>query len=90
VFVDTPLEECERHDVKGLYAKARRGELKNFTDVDSFMNRRKRRKCISKQHESRLKRALTRSSKHYDVSCQLTKEPSLRRIDARHRDFLIT
>ena len=35
VFIDTPLEECERRDVKGLYAKARRGELKNFTGVDS-------------------------------------------------------
>lgn len=35
VFVDTPLAECERRDVKGLYAKARRGELKNFTGIDS-------------------------------------------------------
>ncbi len=35
IFVDTPLEECERRDVKGLYAKARRGELKNFTAIDS-------------------------------------------------------
>ncbi len=35
VFVDTPIEECERRDVKGLYAKARRGELKNFTGIDS-------------------------------------------------------
>ncbi len=35
VFVDTPLEECERRDVKGLYAKARRGELVNFTGIDS-------------------------------------------------------
>jgi bifunctional enzyme CysN/CysC len=35
VFVDTPLEECERRDTKGLYAKARRGELKNFTGIDS-------------------------------------------------------
>ena len=35
VFVDTPLEECERRDAKGLYAKARRGELKNFTGIDS-------------------------------------------------------
>jgi bifunctional enzyme CysN/CysC len=35
VFVDTPMEECERRDVKGLYAKARRGELKNFTGIDS-------------------------------------------------------
>ena len=35
IFVDTPLEEAERRDVKGLYAKARRGELPNFTGVDS-------------------------------------------------------
>ena len=35
VYVDTPLEECERRDAKGLYAKARRGELKNFTGIDS-------------------------------------------------------
>lgn len=35
VFVDTPLSECEKRDVKGLYAKARRGELKNFTGIDS-------------------------------------------------------
>jgi bifunctional enzyme CysN/CysC len=35
VFVDTPITECERRDVKGLYAKARRGELLNFTGIDS-------------------------------------------------------
>ena len=35
VFVDTPIEECERRDEKGLYAKAHRGELMNFTGVDS-------------------------------------------------------
>jgi bifunctional enzyme CysN/CysC len=35
VFVDTPLEECEKRDPKGLYAKARRGELRNFTGIDS-------------------------------------------------------
>ena len=34
VHVATPLEECERRDVKGLYAKARRGEIRNFTGVD--------------------------------------------------------
>lgn len=39
VFVDTPLSECERRDVKGLYAKARRGELKNFTGIDSAYER---------------------------------------------------
>lgn len=36
IFVDTPLNECEKRDVKGLYAKARRGELKNFTGIDSL------------------------------------------------------
>jgi bifunctional enzyme CysN/CysC len=35
VFIDTPLEECERRDVKGLYKKARAGEIKNFTGIDS-------------------------------------------------------
>ncbi|MDO6724752.1 sulfate adenylyltransferase subunit CysN [Celeribacter halophilus] len=35
VFVDTPLEVAESRDVKGLYAKARSGELKNFTGIDS-------------------------------------------------------
>ena len=34
VFVDTPLAECERRDTKGLYRKARTGELKNFTGID--------------------------------------------------------
>ena len=35
VFVDTPLDECERRDPKGLYAKARSGALPNFTGIDS-------------------------------------------------------
>ncbi len=35
VFIDTPLEEAERRDVKGLYKKARSGALKNFTGIDS-------------------------------------------------------
>ncbi len=34
VFCDTPIEECEKRDVKGLYAKARAGEIKGFTGVD--------------------------------------------------------
>lgn len=34
VFVNTPLEECEHRDVKGMYKKARRGEIKNFTGID--------------------------------------------------------
>jgi len=34
VFVDCPLQVCEKRDVKGLYAKARKGELKQFTGID--------------------------------------------------------
>ncbi len=34
IFVDTPLEVCEQRDVKGLYARARRGEIKGFTGID--------------------------------------------------------
>jgi bifunctional enzyme CysN/CysC len=34
VFVDTPIEECERRDPKGLYARARAGEIKGFTGID--------------------------------------------------------
>lgn len=35
IFISTPLEECEKRDVKGLYAKARRGEIKNFTGISA-------------------------------------------------------
>jgi adenylylsulfate kinase len=34
IYVSTPIEDCERRDVKGLYARARRGEIKNFTGID--------------------------------------------------------
>lgn len=35
IFISTPLEECERRDVKGLYARARRGEIPNFTGISA-------------------------------------------------------
>lgn len=35
IFVNTPIEECEKRDVKGLYKKARAGEIKGFTGIDS-------------------------------------------------------
>lgn len=35
IFVDTPLEVCEQRDVKGLYKKARRGEIKDFTGINA-------------------------------------------------------
>lgn len=35
IYVSTPIEECERRDVKDLYAKARKGEIKNFTGISA-------------------------------------------------------
>lgn len=35
VFIDTPIDLCEKRDVKGLYKKARNGEIKNFTGIDA-------------------------------------------------------
>ena len=35
VYIDTPIEECENRDPKGLYKRARAGEIKNFTGIDS-------------------------------------------------------
>jgi bifunctional enzyme CysN/CysC len=35
IFVEAPLEACERRDPKGLYARARAGEIRNFTGIDS-------------------------------------------------------
>ncbi len=35
IFINTPIEECEKRDVKGLYAKARSGEIKNFTGINA-------------------------------------------------------
>lgn len=35
IYVSTPIEKCERRDVKGLYAKARKGEIKNFTGISA-------------------------------------------------------
>ena len=39
VFIDAPLSICENRDVKGLYKKARSGEIKNFTGIDSVFER---------------------------------------------------
>jgi len=35
VFVDTPIEDCMQRDPKGLYAKAKAGQLRNFTGIDA-------------------------------------------------------
>jgi adenylylsulfate kinase len=51
VFVDTPLEVCEQRDVKGLYKKARAGEVKNFTGIDSPYERPEQPNVILPTHQ---------------------------------------
>ena len=52
VFVDTPLDVAEQRDPKGLYKKARRGELKNFTGIDSPYEAPSERSCASTRRRS--------------------------------------
>ena len=51
VFVDTPLEVCEQRDPKGLYARARRGEIKGFTGVDDPYERPERADIVVRTQE---------------------------------------
>ena len=52
IFVDTSLEECERRDTKGLYAKARQGIIKNFTGIDDPYERPHAPELIAKTEEA--------------------------------------
>lgn len=52
VFVDTSLEECERRDTKGLYAKARQGLIKGFTGIDDPYERPETPELIAKTEEA--------------------------------------
>lgn len=51
VFVDTPLEECERRDVKGLYQKARAGHIKGFTGIDQAYEKPQNAEIVLKTKE---------------------------------------
>jgi adenylyl-sulfate kinase len=59
VFVDTPLEICEQRDVKGLYKKARAGEVKNFTGIDSPYERPHSSDITIPTHEMSVDESLT-------------------------------
>jgi len=48
IFIDTPIEECIKRDVKGLYAKAKRGELKGMTGIDDVYERPEKAELILK------------------------------------------
>ncbi len=59
VFVDTPIEVCEQRDVKGLYKKARAGEVKNFTGIDSPYERPENPDIIIPTHQLNVNESLT-------------------------------
>lgn len=54
VFVDCPLEVCEQRDVKGLYAKARKGEIKDFTGISSPFESPENPEFVIKTNEEKL------------------------------------
>ena len=60
IFVDTPLEVCEKRDPKGLYKKARAGEIKDFTGIDSLYEKPTKAEIILKDEtiENRIKKIL--------------------------------
>jgi bifunctional enzyme CysN/CysC len=59
IFVDTPLEVCEQRDPKGLYKKARRGEIKNFTGIDSAYEPPQSPELVIRAHDSTMEDALS-------------------------------
>ena len=59
VFVDTPIEVCEQRDVKGLYKKARAGEVKNFTGIDSPYERPEKADVVVRTDELSVDESLT-------------------------------
>jgi adenylyl-sulfate kinase len=58
VFVDTPLEVCEQRDVKGLYKRARAGEVKNFTGINSPYERPNNPDVVIKTDEVSVEKAI--------------------------------
>jgi adenylylsulfate kinase len=58
VFVDTPLEICEQRDVKGLYKRARAGEVKNFTGINSPYEEPKNSDIVIKTDEVSVEQAM--------------------------------
>lgn len=60
VFVNAPLEVCEQRDVKGLYKKARAGEVKNFTGIDSPYEKPTNPDVIINTHEHSVDESLMR------------------------------
>lgn len=59
IFVDCPLEICEKRDVKGLYAKARNGKIKNFTGIDSPFETPKNADLVIESHKITIESAVS-------------------------------
>jgi adenylyl-sulfate kinase len=60
IFVNAPLEVCEQRDVKGLYKKARAGEVKNFTGIDSPYETPQKPDVVINTHEHTVDESLVR------------------------------
>ena len=72
VFVNTSLDECERRDVKGLYKKARAGEIKNFTGIDAPYEKPKNPDLEIKTEEEDLEDALKRIVLHLENKLKIS------------------
>ncbi len=71
VFVNTSLEECERRDVKGLYKKARAGEIRNFTGIDAPYENPVNPDMEIKTEEESLEEALKRIILHLNKKLEI-------------------
>lgn len=66
VFVDCPLEVCEQRDVKGLYAKARKGEIKDFTGISSPFESPENPEFVIKTNEEKLQESIEKLIKYLE------------------------
>jgi adenylylsulfate kinase len=64
VFVDTSVEECERRDVKGLYKKARAGEIKNFTGINAPYEKPENPDVVIKTEEESIQQSVDKVIKY--------------------------
>ncbi|MEP2024995.1 MAG: adenylyl-sulfate kinase [Reichenbachiella sp.] len=71
IFVNCPLEECEKRDVKGLYQKAREGKIKNFTGIDSPFEEPKNADIVIPSHELSIDEGV---QKIYDIVIKKIKD----------------
>lgn len=71
IFVDTPLEICEQRDVKGLYKRARAGEVRNFTGIDSPYERPEKADLVIRTNEISIDESLTLLLKLVDPKISL-------------------